>query len=207
MKPSPQIIAPAEFRPPGALTGMTWPRLPWGMLIACLLVLLTLGVMGYLALARSVSLTATPPEAVVSVKGLLAPRIGNHWLLLPGLHRVEAAAPGYKPYDAEITVTQSTLQEHQLALTPLPGRLTLTVEPVSEATVSIDGKEAGKAPGVIEEIEAGSREVLIEAPRYMPFVARLEVRGKRQDETLAVRLTPAWADFKLGSQPAGALVS
>jgi hypothetical protein len=67
--------------------------------------------------------------------------------------------------------------------------------------------DAGKAPGVIEEIEAGTSEVLVEAPRYMPFVAKLEVRGKRQDETLAVKLTPAWADFKIASQPAGAQVS
>ena len=207
MKTSPQIIAPAEFRPPGALTGVQWPRLPWGLLVAVLTVLLTLGVMAYMALARSVSLTAEPAEAEVIVKGLFAPRIGNHWLLLPGAHRVEASAPGYKPFDAEITVTQSTLQQHQLALTPLPGRLTLTLEPVGEASVSVDGKEIGKAPGVIEEIEAGPREILIEAPRYLPFVAKLEVRGKRQDETLAVRLTPAWAEFKLGSQPAGALVS
>ena len=84
VKPSPQIIAPAEFRPPGALTGVQWPRLPWGLLVALLTVLLTLGVMAYMALARSVSLSAEPAAAVVSVKGFFAPRIGKHWLLLPG---------------------------------------------------------------------------------------------------------------------------
>ncbi len=207
MKPTPPLITPTAFSPPSALTGFRWPRLPWGMLAAIGTVALTFGVMAYLLLARSVSLTAIPADAQLGVEDFFAPRIGSHWLLVPGPHRITGSAPGYKPLDAEITVTEASLQQHTLALTPLPGRLTVSVEPVGEARVSIDGVEAGKAPGVIEEIEAGTREVLVEAPRYMPFVAKLEVRGKRQDETLAVKLTPAWADFKIASQPAGAQVS
>ncbi len=204
MKHAPQIIDPTEFRPPGALSGFEWPRMPWGLLAAVGTVLLTLVAIGYLSFARSVSLEADPATAQISVKGLLAPRIGSHWLLVPGTHRVTATAAGYKPFDAQVEVTDASLQRHGIALTPLPGRLVLTLEPVTGASVRIDGADAGKAPGIIEEIEAGQREVIVEAPRYLPFVTSLEVRGKRQEEKLAVKLLPAWADLKVISQPAGA---
>jgi hypothetical protein len=90
------------------------------MLAAIGTVALTFGVMAYLLLARSVSLTAIPADAQLGVEDFFAPRIGSHWLLVPGPHRITGNAPGYKPLDAEITVTEASLQQHSLALTPLP---------------------------------------------------------------------------------------
>ena len=203
----PRLIEPASFQPPRPSAGLRWPRLPWVTLASVAAVVATFAAMAYLALARSVSLEPDPAEASVDVRGSLSPRFGNRWLLLPGTHRVVAEAPGYKPYAMDIEVTGETLQKHRVALTPLPGKLTLTLAPVESATVSIDDEAAGRAPGTLEEVEAGARTVTVEAPRYLPFTATVQVRGKRQEETLDVKLQPAWADFSIASLPAGATVS
>jgi formylglycine-generating enzyme required for sulfatase activity len=203
----PGLIEPAAFRPPGALRGVEWPAMPWVPLALIATVALTVLVMGYLMLARSVSFETEPANAELDVGGWFAPRIGSHWLLTPGQHAVRARASGYKPLTTEITVTTDTLQTQRVVLTPLPGSLTITLTPAARAIVRVDGQRVGMAPGTIEEIEAGTRTVEITAKRYLPFTATLEVRGKRLEETLDAKLTPAWADFTLASTPAGATVS
>lgn len=203
----PGLIEPAAFRPPGALRGVEWPAMPWVPLALIATVALTVLVMGYLMLARSVSVDTEPADATLDVGGWFAPRIGSHWLLTPGQHPVRARAAGYKPLNADITVTTDTLQSQHLVLTPLPGKLTVSLTPAERAVVRVDGQRVGTAPGTIDEIEAGSRTIEIAAKRYLPFTATVEVRGKRLEETLDAKLTPAWADFTLASTPAGATVS
>lgn len=198
------LIEPAAFRPPGALHGFEWPAVPWTALAVAATLLLTALVMIYLLLARSVQIETVPPEAELSVDAWFAPRLGAHWLLTPGRHAVRASAPGYRRLATSITVTDATLQRQEIALTPLPGRLTIGLTPSVDAVVRVDGKRAGKAPGTIEEIEAGTRVIEIAAPRYLPYTAKIAVRGKRLEETLEARLEPAWAAFELKSSPAGA---
>jgi formylglycine-generating enzyme required for sulfatase activity len=183
------------------------PAFPWVPLAVIATLAATAAVIAYLLLARSVELVAEPPEAELEVPGWFVPRIGNHWLLTPGEHAVRASAEGYKPYAGSFEVTRDTLQTRRVTLTPLPGRLRVSVAPVATAEVRIDGEPAGSAPGTIDEIEAGTRSVEITAERYLPHTATVEVRGKRLEETLAVDLTPAWADFTLRSNPAGATVA
>jgi len=203
----PGYIEPAAFRPPGALSRFELPAFPWVPLAIVASFALTAVVIGYLLLARSVNIAAEPADAELEVAGWFVPRIGSHWLLTPGEHEVRATAKGYKPLSTTLTVTTDTLQNQRVALTPLPGKLTVTVTPVAAAEVRIDGQTAGTAPGTIEEIEAGTRSVELSAERYLPFTATIEVRGKRLEETLDATLTPAWADFTLRSQPPGATVS
>ena len=198
------VITPTAFRPPGALRGLEWPAFPWVPLALIATVLLTALAMGYLILARSVAIETVPAEAELEVGRWFAPRLGSHWLLTPGAHAVHARATGYKPLSTRITVTTDTLQAQRVTLTPLPGRLTIGLSPATKATVRVDGKRVGSAPGTIDEVEAGTRSIEISAARYLPFTATVEVRGKRLEETLEAKLTPAWADFTLSSTPAGA---
>lgn len=200
------VITPTAFRPPGTLRGLQWPAMPWVPLALIATVVLTALVMGYLLLARSVSIESMPADAELDVDGWFTPRIGSHWLLTPGTHAVYARAAGYKPLSTWITVTADTLQAQRVALTPLPGKLTISLTPVEKATVRVDGKLVGSAPGTVDELEAGTRSIEIAAARYLPFNATVEVRGKRLEETLEAKLTPAWADFTLSSKPAGANV-
>ena len=181
--------------------------MPWGMLTIVATLVVTALVIAYLLLARSVQIESVPADAELTVDGGFSPRIGRHWLLTPGRHAVRASAPGYKRLTTSITVTDDTLQQQRVLLTPLPGKLTITLSPSAGAIVRVDGKRAGTAPGTIEEIEAGTREIAVEADRYLPFIATIEVRGKGLEETLDARLQPAWADFTLVSTPAGAALA
>lgn len=201
------LIEPAAFRPPGALRGIAWPSVPWTALAIAATLVVTALVMGYLLLARSVQIDTVPSDAALRLDAWFAPRFGAHWLLTPGRHAVHASAPGYRRLATTITVTDDTLQRQTVILTPLPGRLAINLTPAIDAVVRIDGTSAGKAPGTIDEIEAGRRSIEIEAPRYLPFTATIDVRGKRLEETLDAHLLPAWAAFAIESTPAGATLT
>ncbi|MGH8595853.1 MAG: PEGA domain-containing protein, partial [Gammaproteobacteria bacterium] len=200
-------IIPAAFKPPGALVGVAWPRIPWTRLV----VLATFFVAGVTLLfifgARSVQIMVDPATADLKVGYGLAPHFKDRWMLWPGNPRIEATASGYKALRGEIDVTHAPTQSFKLTLRPLPGQLRIRVAPVAAAPVRIDDQPAGQAPGVIEKVEAGVRHIVVGAPRYLDFEAELEVEGKGREQALAVTLAPAWADFNIASKPEGALVT
>lgn len=200
-------IEPVAFKPPHALRGLQWPRLPWPSLVVTVSLGVACGIILYLFSARAVEFDVTPSHANVSVAGLWTPRVGKRWLLLPGTHRLEAQADGYRSLDLPVEVARAPHQKITLILRPLPGQLAVEVSPVARAEVLVDGQPAGDAPGEIAGIEAGMREVTLRAPRYLDFVTRLEIIGKGQTQALTAALAPAWAPFNVDSRPRGARVS
>jgi formylglycine-generating enzyme required for sulfatase activity len=183
------------------------PRLPWPALIVTLSLGIACAVILYLFSARAVEFEVTPSHARLSVAGLWTPRVGKRWLLLPGAHRLDAYAEGYRPLDVPIEVGRAPHQKITVSLRPLPGQLAVDVSPVARAEVLVDGQPAGEVPGEIAGIEAGIREITVRAPRYLDFVNRMEIIGKGQTQTLVAALAPAWAAFTLDSRPAGARVT
>ena len=202
----PDFIEPVAFTPPGLLRGLVWPSLPWTQLLVLSTLLCTVGALIFIFGARSVELTVTPAESTLTVAHGFALHWNGHWMLLPGTHRVAAEASGYRPLQQQIHVTTEPLQHYAFALQPLPGKLRITLAPITRADVSIDDRAAGTAPGVIEEVAAGAREVRVFAPRYLDFISTLNIEGRRREQTLNVTLQPAWAEFTLASNPLGATV-
>ncbi len=199
-------IHPTTFKPPGRLHGVEWPRVPWTQLFVGG-TLLSVGVVMLLIFgARSVRLMVTPNSAAVTVAHGLAPHFDGSWMLLPGTHQVAARAPGYRPLQDQIKVSGEATQTFQFELKPLPGQLRLVLAPVARAEVRIDDQPAGYAPGLIENVEAGTRQVVVRAARYLDFSADLNVEGKGQEQALSVTLQPAWAKFTVASRPDGATV-
>ena len=199
-------LEPVAFKPPHALRGLQLPRLPWPSFIVTASLGLACAVILYLFSARAVEFEVTPSHANISVAGLWTPRIGKRWLLLPGIHRLEAHAEGYRALDLPVDVGRAPHQKMTVTLRPLPGQLNVDVSPVTRAEVLIDGQPAGDAPGEITGVEAGMREITLRAPRYLDFVTRLEIIGKGQTQPLVAALAPAWARFTLDSRPSGAQV-
>ena len=199
-------IEPIAFRPPHALRGLKLPAMPWPALVVTLSLGLASAIILFLFSARAVEFDLTPSHAQLTVRGLWTPRLGTRWLLLPGLHRLEAEAEGYRPLDLAVEVNHAPHQKIRLVMRPLPGRLRVEVAPVARAEVLIDGQPAGHAPGEIADVEAGVREITLRAPRYLDFTTRLEIIGKQQQQQLRATLAPAWAPFSLASAPSGAEV-
>ncbi len=200
-------IVPTRFRPPSMVTAMARPRLPWAQTVVALILLVTVWSAWFVLTARSVSFALVPAGAHLEVRGLFTPRIGGHWLLRPGRHRLRATAPGHQQFTGEVVVTDAALQTHTLQLKPLPGSLKVAISPVKEAEILIDGVVAGRVPGVIDAVAAGSRDIEIRAARYLSFSTTLAVEGKGIEQSLEVRLSPAWASVTLATRPAGAAIA
>ena len=200
-----ETIEPAAFKPPGTLTGFAWPQLPWIKFAVFASLCGALGLLVFIFSARSVQLLITP-AAELRVAGSFAPHFRQRWMLLPGPRMVEAAAPGFHPLREKITISHAPQQTFTLKLRPLPGHLQVVVKPAVKAEVVIDDQRVGAAPGLVENVAAGARQLVVRAPRYLDFTATIEVTGKGQTQEVVARLQPAWAEFSLASKPEGARV-
>ena len=159
-------------------------------------------VLWFIFTAMSVSMRTSPAAANVRVSGgLPAVRLGDRLLLRPGNYRVRAELAGYTPAELPIKVTKAPNQQFALTLAKLPGRLRIDVP--SAARVTVDGKEAGNAPGEFE-LTAGRHNVAIAAERYQPFSGDVDVEGLGKTQTFKPQLVPGWGVVTVTSEPAGA---
>jgi len=202
-----RLIRPQAFRPPPRGPALPRFEIAWVPLLVSLMLALWALAAWFVFTARAVTLQSEPATAEVTVSGWLAPRFGNHWLLRAGDHRVRASAPGYKTFDALINIDDTPIQTRDIVLERLPGHLRVSLTPPIEAEVLVDNTPFGKAPGVVRDIPAGARQIDIRAPRYRPHVTQLEIEGKGIEQPLDAVLEPAWADYEIDSQPAGAELS
>jgi len=128
-------------------------------------------------------------------------RFGSSHLLRPGSYELVAGREGYATLRVPVEVTAGRDQQLRYTLSPLPGRLEIVVP--AEGVARIDGREAGKVPGVFE-LPAGSHTVVIDTERYLDFEAEVQVEGLGKLQKLEPQLTPAWALVSVTSDPAGA---
>ena len=180
----------------------------WGRLAAAAAGAIVLAVLGWLLAAVAVTVRTTPevePDSVDFVGTPFELRIGGRQLVLPGRYVVEVAAAGYETGRAEATVTRDGPQEVVVPLLRLPGVVTVDTGGV-EAVLSVDGREVGPAPGPYD-LAAGTRELLLRAPRYEDQRLTLEVAGGGEAQEVTVVLEPAFAGVTVSSVPSGATVS
>ena len=201
------IIVPAAYKPPRTITHLPTIRLPWLRLILLGLSLLAIFAAWFVTSANTVQFLTQPEQASVAVKALIAPKLGNKWILRPGPHRVEARMIGYHLFDKEIIITDEAMQKHVLELTPLPGHLRVEISPISSAQLLLDDEAVDDAPTTLRDITAGSHNLKVSADRYKAFETKIEIEGKDIEQLLSVELQPAWADATIDSSPQGATVT
>lgn len=203
-----EAIRPAEFRrtlealrdTPG--TGRRWKL----ALAAPALVLVA--VAWFVFTAQPVRVVVEPaPETLDVEGGLLAPVLGERFLLRPGTYTVRARLEGYRPLEADFEVGADGPAQVRFEMEKLPDRFTITTGEVTGAQVLLDGEPAGETPLEGLEIRPGAHQVRIEKTRYLPWEAALEVEGGGRERTLEASLEPNWADVTVTSRPAGASVT
>ena len=143
------------------------------------------------------------PDRVSFEGGWPGLRFGTSHLLRPGPYELVAEREGYASLRVPVEVTDDRDQQLSYVLAPLPGRLEIAL-PVPGA-VRIDGRDAGKAPGVFE-LTAGKHTVVIDTERYLDFTAEVQVEGLGRLQKFEPELTPAWAPVTVTSEPDGAEV-
>lgn len=147
-----------------------------------------------------------PTDARVLTPGtLIALHNVGGLLMLPGKHVVRAERAGYAPAQAEVVVQNDNPSDVRLSLAKLPGKLAVDTGGIA-ATVSVDGVEVGKAPGVLT-IPAGERTLFIRAPRYLDYIANVTIAGAGEHQALKVSLKPSWGTLKVLSIPERAHVA
>jgi formylglycine-generating enzyme required for sulfatase activity len=170
-------------------------------------VLIVLGsALGYLIAATPVRVIIDPAGADVDFKGGW-PEIGfgGTYLLRPGKYTVVASHRGYETSKTAVQVGTQRNQQIRIALTKLPGRVTIDTQGVA-ATLSIDGKAVGPVPGEYP-VAAGPHAFEIAAPRYLDFKETVEVKGAGESQTFTAQLLPSFSPVTIESKPAGARVA
>jgi len=143
------------------------------------------------------------PDRVAFEGGWPGVRMGSSYLLRPGAYALVAQREGYVPLRVQVDITPERDQRFAYTLAPLPGRLEIVL-PVP-GRVSIDGREAGEAPGVFE-LPAGTHALTIETERYLEFATDVQIEGLGHLQKLEPQLTPGWAVVSVTTEPSDAEV-
>ncbi len=201
-------IEPVPYSPPSGRPETVRRRPRWGKLAAAAAGVVVLAILGWLLAAVAVTVRTTPevdPDAVDFLETPLELRIGGRQLVLPGRYTVEVEAAGFETGRVEATITRDGPQEVIVPLARLPGLVSVDTGGI-EATLSVDGREVGPVPGP-HELAAGTRELLVRAPRHEEQRLTLEVIGGGESQAVSVTLEPAFAGVTVESVPVGATVS
>jgi formylglycine-generating enzyme required for sulfatase activity len=166
------------------------------------------GLLVYLFTFHAIRIDANPPDAQIrATDTLLAFHIGQKIFVRTGSHVLSAEREGYFPARVTVTTSGSSAVEvtARFSLAKRPGRLNVDTGGVT-ALVSVDGVALGRAPGEIE-VPAGRRTLMVSAPRYLDYVANVDVAGAGVRQPLLVHLRPGWGTLEIAAVPTGAILS
>lgn len=204
-----KVIEPAAFSRPDAPKNKPWLQ-PSPAKLAVLAVFVVLAVAAlFMFQARAVKFVTEPVDANVTItSGLPTYLLGERFLMLPGEYEVTASAAGYFAVTDLIEVGSEPDQDIEVTLTKLPGVVSFNAsfdgQPINGAEVYIDQVAGGTTPITLDDVPAGTREILIKHPRYQAYQIELDVLGMRNEQQITAELTPAWAKITVDSLPSEA---
>ena len=159
--------------------------------------------------ARAVKFEFDPVETRFTIlSGYPTYQLGERFLMLQGDYNIHAGADGYYPLLSKVSLTEKPDQDFSFSLKKLPGIVEVIAvhegKEIQGAAVFIDQALVGETNLTINEVEAGSRDIFVNHPRYLPVQTSITVVGKRQLQSEQVTLLPAWANISINSLPGGA---
>ncbi|MCH5319667.1 MAG: PEGA domain-containing protein [Paramuribaculum sp.] len=102
--------------------------------------------------------------------------------MFPGTYELTVEKEGYKPYTEVVTVTtRNTTTVNVPELTPIYGSLNVAYMPIG-STITIDGKDVGKTPKLIDGIQTGSHKVKISMDGYEDYTATIKLEEGQPGE-------------------------
>ena len=178
---------------------------PWRCLI---IVLLASGALStwFMLTVKAVYIETEPLNTDVDISRALKLKLGNRYLLRPGVYNLDLSAPGYHSLQETLGVTEEAAQHYIYRLEKLPGHLRIDSGPITGAKVLIDGVSKGETPVTIRDLPHGDYLVEIRAERYLPFRAEVTLAGLNQEQSVSADLRSAWAEISFDSTPADAQV-
>ena len=177
------------------------------LLLVLFSVLLTVAM--FMFNARAVKFDFDPAETRFTIlSGFPTYQLGERFLMLTGDYDIHASAEGYYPLLSSVSLTEEPDQDFSFSLKKLPGIVEILAihdgKEIQDAAVFVDQVLEGETSLIINEVEAGSRDIYINHPRYLPAQTEIDVAGKRLRQSEQVNLLPAWANISVSSMPDGA---
>ena len=177
------------------------------LLLVLFAVLLTVAM--FMFNARAVKFDFDPAETRFTIlSGYPTYQLGERFLMLTGDYDIHASADGYYPLLSSVSLTEEPDQDFSFSLKKLPGIVEILAihdgKEIQDAAVFVDQVLEGETSLIINEVEAGSRDIYITHPRYLPAQTEIDVAGKRLRQSEQVNLLPAWANISVSSMPDGA---
>jgi formylglycine-generating enzyme required for sulfatase activity len=154
-----------------------------------------------------IPLQLQPTGATVRVGGPFDWHAGDRLFVLPGRRALTFSLDGHRSQTLALQVTRALADAQPLAVTlvKLPDRYAIDTGGVA-AELLVDGHQVATLPGDVE-IEAGTHELIVRAPKHADYIARQEVEGGGNRRELKVQLQPATGWLVLDTEPAAARVS
>ena len=199
-------IAPVRFRPTPAAAATRRRWLSWRGIAVLAGVAVAAWFLWFIFTAKSVRIEVVPTTASIDVANGFALALGDTHLMREGRYRLTAKAAGYLDLSRDVRIGSDRNQTIPLAMSPLPGRVTFSIEPPG-AEVAVVGDEAlsGAAPLMLL-VPAGPQSATVSHPRYQTGVVEFDVEGKDLPQTVTFGLAPNWADVTIPTTPPGAEV-
>ena len=200
------IIEPSDFSRPGALRKKPLFQPSPAKISILVLFALLFTVALFMLNARAVKFEFDPIETQFKIlSGYPTYQLGERFLMLQGNYDIHAVAEGYYPLESTVSLTEEPDQDYSFSLRKLPGSVEIIAlhdaTNVPGAEVFVDQELVGKTPVTINEVDAGSRDILVTHPRYLPARTMLTVAGKKQFQSEQITLLPAWAVISINSLP------
>lgn len=208
-EPENTIIEPSDFSRPSApgKKPLFQPSPAKVSILVLFAVLFTVAL--FMFNARAVKFEFDPIETKFEIlSGYPTYQLGERFLMLQGDYDIRAVAEGYYPLESTVSLTEEPDQDYSFSLIKLPGIVEIIAlhegTEVPGAEVFVDQVLVGETTLTINEVEAGSRDIFVNHPRYLPTQTVITVAGKRQFQSEQVTLQPAWADISINSMPGDA---
>ena len=129
--------------------------------------------------------------------------IGGHHFARPGQYTVEIATKATPRCAQAIAVTDAQNQSFKFKLARLPG--VLEIRDTGRGPHQCRRQGGRRGSGRVR-LPAGKHQLVIDAPRYLPFKATSTSKAWSGARPSTPQLVPAWAPVRVISEPAGAEV-
>lgn len=127
--------------------------------------------------ATQIMISSPTPGVRLTLDGHAAGKLPFVSDVKPGQHHVALSAPGFKPYERDISVLEGGVVPLDVALEDKPA--TLRIRAPEGAHVSIDGREVGRAPVRPIQLAPGQHFVAVTGNGRRPFAQDLALERGR----------------------------
>ena len=158
------IIEPISFKK-SAVTGKRREFHFRPLTVSVLLTFLVLALITwFMFTARAVKFEIEPARAPFTIQGTWPTwELGGRYLMQPGTYAITAKQTGYYDLQETVTINAAADQSYAMIMSRLPGILTVTTEPQTDAELILDQENMGRMPLTLHAVAAA-----LQALRIIP---------------------------------------